>query len=190
MDPLIFPSANFTVLRVFTYTECQQSSSCSDDLCQLHNASSRNKCYSKSNELLEKLLNLAGWLKQQNSGHFKGLEDLFSEDLAVNFLQQKSRLYIRNGAAIRCGCLHTTRLASVKRQGFEERGNKDMWSFSKYLIEKREHCQSIWLIFGLGKALIPVGIVVDDVELESWWKSEVSRRAKKLPRNAQVILQL
>lgn len=84
----------------------------------------------------------------------------------MNFLLQKSRSYIRNGAAIRCGCLHTTWQARVKKQGFEERGNKEVRSFSTYLIEKGEHRQSIWLIFGLGEALVPVRIVVDDVELE------------------------
>lgn len=80
----------------------------------------------------------------------------------MNFLQQ----YFRNGAAIRCRCLHTTWRARVKKQGFEERGNKDVRGFSTYLIEKGEHCQSIWLIFGLSEALVPVRIVVDDVELE------------------------
>lgn len=59
--------------------------------------------------------------------------------------------------------MRTTWLASVKQEGFEERDNKDE---CEYLIEKGEHCQAIWLIHGLGKALVPVGIVVDDVELE------------------------
>ena len=35
-----------------------------------------------------------------------------------------------------------------------------------YIIEKGEHCQAAWLIFGFREAPVFVRIVVDDVELE------------------------
>lgn len=53
--------------------------------------------------------------------------------------------------------------------------------FSTYLIEEGEHRQPVWLIFGLGEALVPVRIVVDDVELEYEVEHVRSVRVPKTP---------
>lgn len=49
-----------------------------------------------------------------------------------------------------------------------------------YIIEKGEHCQPVWLISGLSKALVLVRIIMDNVELKDKVEMQNTLGVKKM----------